>query len=165
MHGSYEREDALIKRAGSFLDMRGGKPALAIYFHTGGELLDESRLWTSPFFNHTQRKIYFLALQFLFQFRSHSLSLDGSRNLKVSTLYVLVMVAYSTDTSHVKGILSVQTGTFALSYIRIKKQISFKKLILRRRLMQEAHLNLRQVLLPRCHYEPQFPHSQSYRQI
>ncbi len=52
MHGSLEREDALIneredaliKRAGFLLDMRGGKPALTIYFQTGGELLDESRL-------------------------------------------------------------------------------------------------------------------------
>ncbi len=44
MHGSNEREDALIKRAGSVLDMRGGKPALAIYIQTGGELLDEARL-------------------------------------------------------------------------------------------------------------------------
>ena len=44
MHGSFEREDALIKRAGFLLDMRGGKTALTIYFHTGGELLDVSRL-------------------------------------------------------------------------------------------------------------------------
>ncbi len=44
MHGSHEREDALIKRAGSFLDTRGGKPALAIYFQTEGERLDGPRL-------------------------------------------------------------------------------------------------------------------------
>ena len=44
MHGSFEREDAFIKRAGFLLDMRGGKPALTIYFRTGGELLDKSRL-------------------------------------------------------------------------------------------------------------------------
>jgi hypothetical protein len=44
MHSSFEREDAFIKRAGFFLDMRGRKPALTIYFLAGGELLDESRL-------------------------------------------------------------------------------------------------------------------------
>ncbi len=30
MHGSLEREDALIKRAGFLLDKRGGNPALSI---------------------------------------------------------------------------------------------------------------------------------------
>jgi len=31
MHGSLECEDALSKRAGFLLDIRGGKPALTIY--------------------------------------------------------------------------------------------------------------------------------------
>lgn len=73
MHGSFEREDTLIRRAGFLLDMRGGKPALTIYFQSGGELLDKSSLWTSPFFNYTKRKMNSLAFQFSFQFRSHSL--------------------------------------------------------------------------------------------
>jgi len=72
MHGSFEREDAFIKRAGFLLGMRGGKPALTIYYQTGGELLDTSRLWTSPFFNNTKQKINSPVFQFSLQFRSHS---------------------------------------------------------------------------------------------
>ena len=71
MHGSLEREDALIKRAGFFLDIRGGKPALTIYFQTGGELLDHSRLRTSPLFKNTDKESNSLAFYFSFQFRSH----------------------------------------------------------------------------------------------
>jgi|GEM_PF-3801874 hypothetical protein len=71
MHGSLEREDALIKRAGFLLDIRGGKPALTIYFQTRGELLDNSRLRTSPLFNDTEKETHSLAFYFSFQFRSH----------------------------------------------------------------------------------------------
>ena len=71
MHGSLEREDALIKRAGFLLDIRGGKPALTIYFQTGGEFLDKSRLRTSPFFYNTKKETNSLAFYSSFQFRSH----------------------------------------------------------------------------------------------
>ena len=84
MHGSLECEDALIKRAGFLLDIRGGKPALTIYFQTGDELLDKSRLRTSPFLQH-QKGYNPPGVLFFVSISVPLLILDGRRNLQAYT--------------------------------------------------------------------------------